>query len=99
MNCLDVARRDCEWELADLCLERYRGVVQAVMDSLASSSSESNSNPEIHPNPADCLNDGIQYYDGAGSGAELFADVNLQLEWFDEPWESFWLNDLFPSSN
>jgi hypothetical protein len=99
MNRLEIARRDSEWELADLCLERYRGVVQAVTDSLASPSNEPNSNPEIHPNPADRLNDGILDYDGAGSGAGLLPDIDLPMEWFDEPWESFWLDDLFPPSS
>src|ERR1700761_6448659 len=52
MNCLDVGSRDSEWELADLCLERYRGIVQAIVDSLSSSTTEPNSTSEVNLNGA-----------------------------------------------
>ena len=99
MNRLDIARRDFEWELGDLCVERYRGVVRAVMDSLPSSSIESNSACGTDPNTGDYLNDRILSFDGAGLETTLPPDIDLQMEWFDERWESSWLDGFYPSSN
>lgn len=99
MNRLDVARRESGWELGDLCVDRYQGVVQAVMESLAASSYESNDNLGTGSKPINGLDGSVAEYDGAEIGAGLYPEVDLQIEWFDEPWESFWLDDLFPSTD
>ena len=90
MDHLAYARDDCEWELADTCLERYRPVVRSITESLARATNESSSAIE---NTRDAVD-----YTTMGRTMEYtpLVDGVSQIDWFDEPLEYFWLEDLFP---
>lgn len=95
MDHLALARSEYGWELADACLERYRPVVNSVMDSLARAGHESNSTPYSNPDSA-AYSIGSTTLNAAAVGIALSPDLARQIEWLDKPWDDFWLDGLFP---
>ena len=83
MDRLEIARNQSEWELADICLERYQGVVKAVVDNLSLPSEASNGSLN-----RDATAEGYTEPDMMAD-ADLFAPVDR----LSYPWDYFW-NDF-----
>jgi hypothetical protein len=96
MDHLAYARDECEWELADTCLEKYRPVVQSITDSLARAPNESNVAIENTRDAFDSTNSDDMNRSERNLDYTPLLHGMSQIDWFDEPWEYFWLEDLFP---
>lgn len=88
---LEIARNRSEWELADMCLDRYQGVLKAIVDNLSPPS-------EIQT----CSSSGRANRNGCTESAPLAsgdlldptssADFNPLVDHSGYPWEPFWTN-------
>ena len=95
MDHLAHARDECEWELADICLERYQPVVQSITESLARATRETNLALGNAQDVFGGVNGINMNMDGRNSYSTPLSNIASSIDWFDEPWEHFWL-DLFP---
>ena len=91
MSRLETARNQSEWELADICLDRYQDVVNAVAETLFEPYEDSNS---LLDNDTD--QDGLVASNarthGDPSNLALSADFNTLAEPLGCSWDSFWNN-------
>lgn len=96
MDHLAFARDECDWELADTCLERYRPITQSIAESLARATDESNVVFERNEDALESIKSTDIDMDTRNSYFAPHPGIVSQFDWLDHPWEHFWLEDLFP---
>ena len=91
MNRLNTARHQSEWELADICLDRYQGVVNAVAGTLFQPFEDSSSLLE-NDTDQDGLVGSNPSTHGDPSNSAHSVDFNTLAEPLGYPWDTFWNN-------
>lgn len=95
MERLSSARSECEWDLADTCLERYQPIVQSIAENISHATDEFTIALEKEHSTPHLTNDGVNM-DSLESTFTPLNDGSLQVDWMNE---YFWLDDLFPLAN